>query len=67
MDRKFNKHAVRKLRGDFSFRDFGKLVGVSRTAVYLWENGETMPNMAAIEKMMTAFGVDESYFFEDAP
>jgi transcriptional regulator with XRE-family HTH domain len=42
---------VLKARGTMSRRAFSKLLGVSPTAVLLWERGETMPetdNMAQI-------------------
>jgi transcriptional regulator with XRE-family HTH domain len=35
---------VKLARGDMSQRAFGKLLGVSSTAVQLWEKGQTIPD-----------------------
>jgi transcriptional regulator with XRE-family HTH domain len=35
---------VKLARGDLSQRAFGKLLGVSSTAVQLWEKGQTIPD-----------------------
>ncbi|HAJ63796.1 MAG TPA: transcriptional regulator, partial [Cyanobacteria bacterium UBA8543] len=35
---------VKRARGEMSQRAFGKLLGVSATAVQLWEKGQTIPD-----------------------
>ncbi|MBV8886527.1 MAG: helix-turn-helix transcriptional regulator, partial [Chroococcidiopsidaceae cyanobacterium CP_BM_RX_35] len=44
---------IKLARGSMSQRSFGKLLGVSATAVQLWEKGESIPdteNLAQIAK-----------------
>ena len=35
---------IRKIRGDFTRKEFGHLLKVSDVAVYWWESGKVRPN-----------------------
>ncbi len=52
---------VKMARGSMSQRGFGKLLGVSATAVQLWEKGETVPDTANLAKIAAKAG----YTMED--
>jgi transcriptional regulator with XRE-family HTH domain len=67
---------VKLARGSMSQRGFGKLLGVSATAVQLWEKGESIPdtqNMAQIaaragytmEELLNYLGVKPQAEFSD--
>ena len=47
---------IKKARGSMSQRGFGKLVGVSATAVQLWEKGETIPESDNLAKIAALAG-----------
>lgn len=47
---------VKMARGSMSQRAFGKLLGVSATAVQLWEKGETIPDTANLAKIAAKAG-----------
>jgi len=39
------------LRGDLSQREFGKMLGVSYTAVRSWEDGVSFPGLSSLKKI----------------
>ena len=47
---------VKMARGSMSQRGFGKLLGVSATAVQLWEKGETIPDTTNLAKIAAKAG-----------
>nr|WP_226585428.1 helix-turn-helix transcriptional regulator [Microseira wollei] len=47
---------VKKARGAMSQRAFGKLLGVSATAVQLWERGDTVPDTENLAKIAARSG-----------
>ncbi|MBW4661005.1 MAG: helix-turn-helix domain-containing protein [Drouetiella hepatica Uher 2000/2452] len=47
---------VKLARGSMSQRQFAKLLGVSSTAVQLWEKGETMPDTKNLAQIATRAG-----------
>ncbi len=47
---------VKKARGSMSQRAFGKLLGVSATAVQLWERGDTVPDTENLAKIAVRSG-----------
>lgn len=47
---------VKMARGSMSQRAFGKLLGVSATAVQLWEKGETVPDTENLAKIAARAG-----------
>jgi transcriptional regulator with XRE-family HTH domain len=47
---------VKMARGAMSQRAFGKLLGVSATAVQLWEKGETVPDTENLAKIAARAG-----------
>lgn len=52
---------VKAARGSMSRRAFGKLLGVSATAVQLWEKGDTIPDTENLAKIAARSG----YTLED--
>lgn len=52
---------VKTARGSMSQRAFGKLLGVSATAVQLWERGDTVPDTENLAKIAARSG----YTLED--
>lgn len=47
---------VKMARGSMSQRAFGKLLGVSATAVQLWEKGETVPDTENLAQIAARAG-----------
>jgi len=47
---------VKMARGSMSQRGFGKLLGVSATAVQLWEKGETVPDTENLAQIAARAG-----------
>ncbi|MEG4229446.1 helix-turn-helix transcriptional regulator [Microcoleus sp. N9_B2] len=47
---------IRKARGTMSQRAFGQLLGVSATAVQLWERGDTVPDTDNLAKLAARSG-----------
>lgn len=47
---------IKLARGSISQRGFGKLLGVSATAVQLWEKGETIPDVANMAQIADRAG-----------
>ncbi|MFB2918512.1 MULTISPECIES: helix-turn-helix domain-containing protein [Aerosakkonema] len=47
---------IKKARGSMSQRAFGKLLGVSATAVQLWEKGDTLPDTENLAKIAARSG-----------
>lgn len=48
--------ALRQRRG-MSRQTLADMMGVSTTAVYKWENGQSQPNIDMLEKLANLFGV----------
>ncbi len=46
---------IKLARGSMSQRAFGKLLGVSATAVQLWEKGKSIPDMENLAQIPTCF------------
>lgn len=42
---------IKKLRGDRSQRSFAKSLGVSYASIRTWEEGESMPGIASLQKI----------------
>lgn len=47
---------IKIARGTMSQRGFGKLLGVSATAVQLWEKGETIPDVGNLSQIAARAG-----------
>ena len=47
---------IKTARGSMSQRAFGKLLGVSATAVQLWERGDTVPDTENLAKLAARAG-----------
>jgi transcriptional regulator with XRE-family HTH domain len=47
---------IKKARGSISQRAFGKLLGVSATAVQLWEKGQTIPDTENLAQIAVRAG-----------
>lgn len=47
---------VKRARGSMSQRAFGKLLGVSATAVQLWEKGQTIPDTENLAQIAARAG-----------
>ena len=47
---------IKTARGTMSQRAFGKLLGVSATAVQLWERGDTVPDTENLGKLAARAG-----------
>jgi len=47
---------VKKARGDMTKRAFGRLLGVTDTAVRLWETGQTFPETEQLTKLAARTG-----------
>jgi transcriptional regulator with XRE-family HTH domain len=47
---------IKLARGSMSQRAFGKLLGVSATAVQLWEKGETIPDVGNLSQIAARSG-----------
>ncbi|HAX77443.1 MAG TPA: transcriptional regulator [Cyanobacteria bacterium UBA11372] len=47
---------VKRARGEMSQRAFGKLLGVSATAVQLWEKGQTIPDTENLAQIAVRAG-----------
>ncbi|MEG4317342.1 MULTISPECIES: helix-turn-helix transcriptional regulator [unclassified Microcoleus] len=47
---------IKTARGTMSQRAFGKLLGVSATAVQLWERGDTVPDTENLAKLAARAG-----------
>jgi transcriptional regulator with XRE-family HTH domain len=47
---------IKTARGTMSQRAFGKLLGVSATAVQLWEKGDTVPDTENLAKLAARAG-----------
>ncbi len=47
---------VKKARGDMTKRAFGRLLGVTDTAVRLWETGQTFPETEQLSKLAARTG-----------
>ncbi len=47
---------VKRARGEMSQRAFGKLLGVSATAVQLWEKGHTIPDTENLAQIAARAG-----------
>jgi len=47
---------IKTARGSMSQRAFGKLLGVSATAVQLWERGDTVPETENLAKIAARAG-----------
>lgn len=45
--------------------DFGRLAGVTRSAVSQWEGGFSEPRMGNIERLAKHFGIPKSWIIED--
>lgn len=59
---------VKMARGSMSQRAFGKLLGVSATAVQLWEKGETVPDTENLAQIAARAGytIEELLKYLDA-
>lgn len=56
---------LKKLRGSTSTEELAKALGVSQSAVSMWENGERIPRDEVKIKIANYFGKSvESIFFE---
>jgi transcriptional regulator with XRE-family HTH domain len=58
---------VKETRGDLSQRAFGKKIGVTGTAVRLWEEMETFPDTANLERIgeLAGYSLEELMRFLD--
>jgi transcriptional regulator with XRE-family HTH domain len=50
-----------------SQEEFARAVGVSRSAVSMYERAEREPSLATLEAIAARFGVDMNYLLSDAP
>ncbi len=59
-----NKIANARKKINFSQADLAEKVSISSQAVGKWERGESMPDIATLNKLAEIFGVDLNYFSE---
>lgn len=62
---KFNRQRIIDLREQvgLSQTNFGKRLETSKQRVNNWEEGISKPNIDALAKICTVFGVEMDYFF----
>lgn len=67
MDNKNIGEKIRVLRKsrNITINDLGRLVGMSKSTISMWETGQRRPEYEELEKLATVFGKSISYFFED--
>jgi DNA-binding XRE family transcriptional regulator len=64
----FRQEKVKALREALGYTqdEFGKLIGVTKQAISLWEAGTVAPNLDSLVKIASATGAKiESFFVED--
>lgn len=61
-----NKIANARKKINFSQADLAEKVSISSQAVGKWERGESMPDIATLNKLAEIFGVDLNYFSENS-
>lgn len=61
-----NIRALRKAAG-MTMKQLGNLMGVSESAISLYENGKAEPDIAMLRKIADYFGVTIDYLLADSP
>jgi len=67
---KFQLDLIRKMlkeerkRRNLSLSEFAKLIGISKTSVWNYENGERIPTLEILSRMLSTMNISYDYIFD---